>query len=305
MLLLLNKKIFLLYIIALAFTTSIFAQTKKSYNLAGTMKEKNAGIMFYHLKIEDDGKGNIQGTGITKNFKGDEVICKVIGTINYYTKKLAFHETEVIEPKNTKLEEVCFMGGIFDYIITKKTTEVKGNFIGQNFKKERCGYGKIAMIASTKFNVLDTTSTIAKSEKPSVIKTEKNEPVAANVPTVNDTKTITEIKNDKNHFYYYNNANITIDISDFDKIDGDMVSLYLNDKLLLENYELTKDKKQLNLALSNNTDKPDIITLVAINEGYYDTNSALLEITDGRDTKQYKAVNTKGKKITIVLNKHK
>jgi hypothetical protein len=198
------------------------------------------------------------------------------------------------------------MGGLFDYKITKQTTEVKGNFIGQNYKKERCGYGKIVLIATSKFNEIDTTTSLKPNSVVSENKKEKQVTTTTTTNnTITDTKTITEIKNDKNHFYTYNNATITIDISDFDKIDGDIVSLYLNDKLLLDNYELTKDKKQLNLVLSNNLDKPDVITLIAINDGYYDTNSALLEITDGVAIYKLKAVNTKGKKITIVLNKHK
>lgn len=75
-------------------------------------------------------------------------------------------------------------------------------------------------------------------------------------------------------------ATIKIRISDNAKVDGDSITFYYNDKLLLEHFELGKSEKTLTLKLDKNADTHALI-LYADNLGTIPPNTAFIEIDDG------------------------
>lgn len=75
------------------------------------------------------------------------------------------------------------------------------------------------------------------------------------------------------------NSNIvTLTVWDKNRVDGDEISLYLNEELILDNYTVTKTKKEITLNL-----KPgkNILVMHALNLGRVPPNTAALKINDG------------------------
>jgi hypothetical protein len=75
-----------------------------------------------------------------------------------------------------------------------------------------------------------------------------------------------------------NSENITVTVWDKNRVDGDEISLYLNEELILEKYTVSKTKKEIVLHL-----KPgkNILVMHALNLGRVPPNTAALKINDG------------------------
>lgn len=107
-------------------------------------------------------------------------------------------------------------------------------------------------------------------EQPS--KTE-NTPVKINNRLVTTTTNMT----------MYSNT-VSLFIWDEKKIDGDVVSIYLNGEEVLANYTLEAAKKEIKLELK--PDEPNILALYAINLGYEPPNTAAVSIFDGQRSRK-------------------
>lgn len=77
----------------------------------------------------------------------------------------------------------------------------------------------------------------------------------------------------------FKNTKIEIRVWDDKILDGDIISLYLNDSLILTNYEITKELKKINLTLPSGS--VAYLTLYAHNLGTIPPNTANVSISDG------------------------
>lgn len=73
---------------------------------------------------------------------------------------------------------------------------------------------------------------------------------------------------------------IQINLWDHGRVDGDIVSIYLNGEAVVSKYHLTYSKKAFDLKL--NTNKPNDLFLYAHNLGKSPPNTVSIEITDGK-----------------------
>ncbi len=74
---------------------------------------------------------------------------------------------------------------------------------------------------------------------------------------------------------------ITLQVWDKGVQDGDIISLNLNNKWVLENYELKKNKKSIEVYLDNND---NLLVLHALNLGRIPPNTVILTVKDGKNT---------------------
>ncbi|TND09254.1 MAG: hypothetical protein FD123_1657 [Bacteroidetes bacterium] len=95
---------------------------------------------------------------------------------------------------------------------------------------------------------------------------------------------------------------ITIWVWDKDKVDGDIITLFLNDEPILTNLELTRNKEKVKVRL-----KPGYNYLVmrAENLGEIPPNTAAMEISDGKGKRNFTVNSDTGKSgaIEIVYGK--
>jgi hypothetical protein len=105
----------------------------------------------------------------------------------------------------------------------------------------------------------------------------------------------------------YASDKLLIEVLDYDKIDGDNVSIFLNGKVLMDSVILSGQSVQLELdmaTLSNGTGV-DTLSIRANNEGYYYPNSGMLLIHDGQELKRMAVENDLGERTYLVLKKRK
>ena len=86
---------------------------------------------------------------------------------------------------------------------------------------------------------------------------------------------------------YLSNRDITISVWDHGKIDGDIVSIYVNGELLINEKTLNgpSDKIEVNTTLDYNG--YNYILLYAHNEGRISPNTAAIRIDDGVSTEDF------------------
>ncbi len=88
------------------------------------------------------------------------------------------------------------------------------------------------------------------------------------------------------------NNEITLQVWDKNRVDGDEISLYLNGKPILENYTVSKTKKTINIQLEPGS---NILVMHALNLGRVPPNTAAININDG----------VKKTNVTLVSDLHK
>jgi hypothetical protein len=79
--------------------------------------------------------------------------------------------------------------------------------------------------------------------------------------------------------YSFKKSELTIACWDHMKIDGDIITLYLNGEPIVSNYLLQKEKKIIKVQVRS--DRPNDLFLFAHNEGKNPPNTVSLEISDG------------------------
>ncbi len=92
----------------------------------------------------------------------------------------------------------------------------------------------------------------------------------------NETNVIEDRKNDLITSHEIKSEKLTIEISDNNRQDGDRISIYLNDSIIVNNYEVTKEprKIEINLPENRNTHK---VYFVAENTGKVPPNTAKIK----------------------------
>lgn len=91
---------------------------------------------------------------------------------------------------------------------------------------------------------------------------------------------------------------LTLTLWDHNLIDGDRVSLNLNGEWILESYTLQKEKKAINLTL---TQKENILIMHAINLGTSPPNTATIVINDGQTEQTFILNSNEGKSEAITI----
>ena len=133
-----------------------------------------------------------------------------------------------------------------------------------------CLPGEIILSRSkAALNRLNTGSTI-----PEVL-----DSISRIIPEFTPTFLGTTIKNVKQ--IEVRNRNIQLQISDYEKVDGDIVSIYLNRALLASKQEISKKKIRLSVELNTSLSLNEII-LFAENLGSIPPNTSRLTIIDGQ-----------------------
>lgn len=98
--------------------------------------------------------------------------------------------------------------------------------------------------------------------------------------------------------------NLQIDVYDNGEVDGDMISLFYNDQLILNNQKLTHKSIRINLVLDG-TKESNEISMFAENLGLIPPNTALLSISDGKNVFEISLSSNLEKNATISIKRKK
>ncbi len=263
---------------------------QKDYVLKGVLHMKGGENTKYKLVFKATGD-NIKGYAITYMQDGLELKAAINGKINKPEQTLYFKE--VATPGMTMFED-CMVEAKLPYRLEKGVYVLKGSFRGKK-NDLTCSEGTIAFDVAKEMNQLfDPPKTGRGAEH------EEGDVQAgwANGGEAHDNvETITAAKE---KVFEWNSDTCYMEIWDNEYIDGDIVTLVYNGRVVLSDYSLVRKKKQVKLPL---VEQVNILTIIAENEGKVPPNTSRITLSDGKVKHNAFASISKGQGAIIILRK--
>ncbi|MEO6455509.1 MAG: hypothetical protein ABIN97_15625 [Ginsengibacter sp.] len=218
-----------------------------------------------------------------------ETKTKISGTYDSVNNILSFEEKSVLRSKvDLQKNFLCFVKASLRLKRTKLIEELTGKFIGtEPGKATECATGEIKMINTNMVisflkqkNVPpppdSTKTTTAETKKDKELPTSKTiaVPETETIPT-SKANTIM-VADAKGKEFLITGNKIKLTIWDNGEVDGDRISILLNDKYILEDYMVTFSAKIIDVTLSDNA--IDTVKIIAHNEGTLPPNTAAIKI---------------------------
>jgi hypothetical protein len=254
-------------------------QGKLSQEVGGLYRE-------YDFKLELKQMGNVI-QGISRiSADGYSANMSLEGTLN--GNFVEFKEIKIIDQKIRKNAFWCLKKGLLMLSLQNGYEYLQGNWQGWS-KEGSCTPGKLWVSRPQPFNVEKERPPIAQdkdilkesSQEPSEISEEYEDSRSTIIPTsINLDKTFQgRVIREEQAPVFIKKAEITLEIWDHKEIDGDVISLYLNEELILEEYTLQGTRHRITITID--TSKDNYLMLYAHNLGEITPNTAAISIDDG------------------------
>jgi len=259
----------------------------------GTIKISNNLTYNYSLRFTVNSNNQITGYSLSDPGGFTETKTKIYGTFDSATNVLNFEEKSVLRSRvDLQKNYLCFVKAKLTLKKVNLIEMLSGKFIGiEPGNTLQCATGEIKLINTDMVKTFlkqqkspssDTTNKATvqiKNEKSKKeIESPKNK--LEESPNTENTEakkgnTIT-ISDAKAKEFSITGNKIKLSIWDNGEVDGDRISILLNDKYILENYMVTFSSKIIEVTLSDM--EIDTIKIIAINEGNLPPNTAAIKI---------------------------
>lgn len=268
-----------LNLIFLIFFQFIFSQNNYEFLGAVKLNGSDKTLITYRIVFVEN-NGVINGYSVTDLDGVHETKNVITGTYDKKNKILSFKEDAILYTKSKfSQSSFCFVNFSGKVKLVENTTKIEGPFRGLYKNKNKCIDGTITLIGSNKIYKLaeKVNKKIQKSKKIDKQVKEKNNPIA-----LLDSLKINKLSKDQNLSVFWESKFVKIEIFDSGKEDGDMINLYHNDKLILENYKVKHEKKIISLTLDLSITNE--FKILALNEGELSPNTAKVVLHDSNRT---------------------
>jgi hypothetical protein len=279
------------------FLIHCYSQDKYEYFGALKLNGKDDAIITYRLLFTEN-NGIIKGYSVTDLGGENETKNTIIGTYNRKTREITFKEDGVLYTKSAYSQnDFCFVNFSGKVKLVESNMKLEGAFKGLFKDKKPCIDGTVTLIGSQKiYKLLNKINTkIQKSKKVDDAVKKKVNPIA-----MLDSLKVNNLLKGQNLNVFTKYDKMVLEIWDSQEEDGDIIKLYNNDKLILNNYTILNKKKEI---LVNLDSGKNVFTIEAIDEGGAKPNTATIRITDADRTFELMSNLKKGEKASITINK--
>jgi len=264
----------LLFLCSLPF--NLLAQDDYSY--VGAIKLNDSSFITYKLDfIEKDGlitgysTTDIGGAHETKSYISGYFDDKA-NAFNFYESGILYTKSEITQ------DDFCFVH--FDGRLKKmnENQKIEGEFKGLYSDGKECIHGEIALSNFKK--VLKRTEKMdRKIDRSIFVSKEKKEKI--NLVKLMDSLSLNIIKKDEVLSVFSSSETVHLTLFDAGQEDGDVVTILVNGRIILKDYEVTTKKETLSVPL----DQPKtVLKVVAVNNGSIGGNTVKIDISDGTNT---------------------
>ncbi len=280
-----QKKIFFSYFLFLCFR--LYSQETEQQEFIGMLKTPENAIITYKINFKELADGNIEGFSVTDFYGSEKTKSKINGTINRNKKTISFYETENVSTKSdANPGEFCFIH-VENLKLKTKTnkTIIEGKFQGKYNTGKNCVNGYLYLVG---------TNFLAKSDSTLDLKPQK-----AIKELLYQTNNQELLPNEKLQINWISEE-ITFECWDSRKVDGDAITVFFDDKKILENSIINETKKAITLPFVG---KEGIIKIVATNEGTQSPNTVTINLKDKTIIHPVITKLKLGETTTIILKK--
>jgi len=251
----------------LFYCSSAFAQSYQLdgfINIAGTRSKYSLSLNRIGQKIEGFSYANI-GTE-------DETKCSIIGSIDTIKELLNLKEVDIVYTKS-KLphQQFCMLAITIKKSNQKKINIYKGTCKGYLYKTQSaCATGYLTLVDQP-IAAEKTKEQLPLMDTPLIKKIEENQ-LPSGLSTNERNQDL--FQNDI-HKLHCNSSSILLTIQDNNEMDYDKIAIEVNNDMILSNYTLSKQAKQLSIPLKS---EHTLIKICALNEGNSAPNTAFINI---------------------------
>ncbi len=305
-----KKAILFLFLLAniTAHSQSVFGYW---YGTASVKTKNSASNYLVELILQPE-KNYVQGI-LNYYFKNTYRSLQVKGNYNAATRQLRLYDVPVTYYGSVAGREVdCIMNMIATLRVAQAGSHLTGSFVSLPDYKYVC--------ADINFNLV-MNADISKTDSVLQAIREYKETYQVWKPEIADTLVAAEVIQRKVVNYVtekefsqreivvtqeieLQSDTIRVDVYDNGEIDGDMISLFFNKQLILNNQRLTHKSIRLQLVLNNDLDYNEL-SMFAENLGLIPPNTALMIIDDGKKRHEVRLSSNLEKTATIRLRRKK
>lgn len=281
----------------LSYITS-FAQG--SYEFFGAIKlnGNDKTLITYRIVFEEN-NGKITGYSITDLDGSHETKNTIEGTYYKKQKILTFQEKDILYTKSKFAQSsFCFVNFTGKVKLVDNNSKIDGNFKGLYKNKTKCIDGVINLVGSSK--IYNLASKVNKKIQKSK-KIDDQIKIKSNPLAILDSLKINKLSKDQNLNVFWESKRIKIEIFDAGKEDGDIINVYHNGKVILENYKVKNEKKIISIPLDLSIENE--FKIFAINEGSILPNTAKIILIDEKRTFELLTSFKKNESASITLIK--
>lgn len=266
-------------IIFLSYPFIVFSQSNYEFLGAIKLNGNDKALITYRLVFEEN-NGIINGYSVTDLDGIHETKNTISGTYDRKTKLLTFQEKDILYTKSKFSQaSFCFINFSGNVKLVNNTSKIDGVFKGLYKNKKKCIDGTIALVGSNKIYSLaeKVNKKIQKSNK-----IDKEVKLKSNPIALLDSLRINKLSKEQNLSVFWDSKVVKIEIFDSGKEDGDIINLYHNGKLILENYKVKLEKKIISVTVDLSVTNE--FKIFAINEGTIAPNTAKIILYDSNRT---------------------
>ena len=260
----------------LFYCSSAFAQRLQLDGLisvAGTRSKYSLSLNRIGQKIEGFSYANV-GTE-------DETKCSILGSIDTIKEQLYIKEMAIIHTKSKlPYQQFCMLAITLKKSKQKNLIMYKGTCKGYLYKTQSiCASGYLTLInqpiAAEKTNEL-----LPIIETPIIKQIGENQ-LPSDISSNDRNQDL--FQNDI-HKLHCNSSSILLTIQDNNEMDYDKIAIEVNNDMILSNYTLSKQAKQLSIPLKS---EHTLIKICALNEGNSAPNTAFINIQSTSFSKSF------------------
>ncbi|MCW5518400.1 hypothetical protein J1N09_01020 [Aureitalea sp. L0-47] len=289
----LNTKLLILALLAFITTSA-----QEDYEYIGAIKLNDTSFISYKINFNEN-DGLIQGYSITDLGGSHETMSYLSGSFDSEKDEIEFYESGIIYTKSYITQnDFCYVHFAGRLKRLDDRQGIQGSFKGLYDNGESCINGSIEMLNFRK--VLRRAKRLDKKiDRTILISKEKRDKV--NLVNELERTKINMLKKDEVLNVFTNDTEIKLRLYDAGQEDGDRISLYINDSLLLDNYTVSNTPKEISVTV----EEPQTTLLIqALNAGTVGGNTVKLELVLDESTVVDALTNLKeGEKATLVLRK--
>ena len=261
-------------LLILLFFNNFIGNSQDSGEYVGAIKLNDSSIITYRINLKID-KTKVEGYSITDLGGEHETKSNIVGFYDEKKNKLTFNEIGIIYTKSPVIQkDFCFI--YFEPVDYKigKTKYFKGSFKGLFSDGQECISGEIYLNSVENVNkrMAKVSKKINNSNRvPDSLKVKFND------LNLMDKINVNVLKANRTLSVFTKSKTINLELYDGGQEDGDVISISVNGKTVLDNFTVSSIRKILSVELQN--DKTTIV-LTAKSVGTISTNTAVIEIND-------------------------
>lgn len=276
---------------------NIYSQEKYEYFGAVKLNGSDKTVISYRLVFSEN-SGSINGYSVTDLGGENETKNVITGTYNRKTKEIKFKEEMILYTKSKYSQDMfCFVNFSGKVKLVESNTKLEGDFKGLYKNNKKCIDGTLTLIGSNKLYKLlnKINNKIQKSSKVQEEVKQKVNPIA-----ILDSLKVNNLVKGQNLHVFTKYDTMVLEIWDSKDEDGDVINLYNNDKLILENYYILNKKKKITVNVEKGQ---NVFTIEATDEGQLKPNTAMIQLLDQDRSFELMSNLRKGEKASITINK--